>query len=320
MKILFKTIAIALAGAAMLTSCNKEQISETYTPAEGDGIYSFEASSVPAVEFTPSKTTAQIEVIRTNAEGAATLAVTSSQTDGENAVNVLNVPSEVTFKDGENFAFITVSINENIQENVSYSLSLSIAEKDCTPGGEPAVSLSFTYAMWESIGTGEFFDELMGDADVVVVDILQSINNPSRYRIMNPYTNDAIEAIIAFVEGGEDKKGPSDYIEFTLNDDGSVVWSGCWNNGVLYDSSNEMSSMNYYFGTQSPFNGGAALVDQCFEIKDGLIQFTPHISAFASETSGWIIAGQDGAGNAYYFKQYVSFPGAAETVSDYLEL
>lgn len=319
MKSLFKIFTAAFIGTVLLASCNKEQKSEIYT-ADGDGLYSFVASSIPDIEFTPNVSSAVVDILRSTTKGESTLSLTVTQTDPNGPCTILNIPSQVTFADGESIVHVPITFNEGIKEEVTYNVTLAFAEDQCSPGGVSEVSFAFTYAMWESIGTGEFFDELMGDADVVVVDILQSINNPSRYRIMNPYTDDAIEAIIAFVEGGEDKKGPSDYIEFTLNDDGSVVWSGCWNNGVLYDSSNEMSSMNYYFGTQSPFNGGAALVDLCFEIKDGLIQFTPHISAFASETSGWIIAGQDGAGNAYYFKQYVSFPGAAETVSDYLEL
>lgn len=211
-------MATALVGAAVLTSCSKDQVSEIYTPAEGDGIYSFETTSLPAVEFTPSNTTARIEVIRTSSEGESTLAITSTQSAGDSPANVLNVPSEVTFADGENFAFITVTINGDIQENTNYRLSLSIAEESCTPGGQSATSLSFTYALWESLGQGEFYDNVSG---VLVTPEIIKYVGAERYRIMAPFTDEVSEAMAANV-GGAVGGETTDYIEFTVDAEGML--------------------------------------------------------------------------------------------------
>lgn len=302
-------MATALVGAAVLTSCSKDQVSEIYTPAEGDGIYSFEATSVPAVEFTPSNTTARIEVIRTSSEGETTLAITSTQSAGESTVNVLNVPSEVTFADGENFAFITVTINSDIQENTNYTLSLAFAEENCTPGGESSVTLSFTYALWESLGQGEFYDNVSG---VLVKPEIIKYVGAERYRIMNPFTDEVSEAMAANV-GGAVGGETTDYIEFTVDAEGMLSWDGYWNAGVLVDGTADYTSLNFFYPADSPFAGGEALVQECGMISQGLYQFAPHLSAFsnAEQTSGWVWSG------VYC---WMSLPGAETTVSEYLEL
>lgn len=291
MKRLFKTIAIALAGAAMLVSCSKDQMSATYTPAEGDGIYSFESAGSPAVEFTPSNTTARIQIIRSNAAGEATISITSTQSDGTNPVNVLNVPSQVAFADGESFAFIEVSIiSENIQENTNYTLSISLSDGAIlSPGGVPSTVMSFTYALWESIGQGQFWDNISGI--MVTPEVLKYVG-AERYRIMNPFTEEVQKGIAAGIGGAVG--GPvSEYIDFTVDANDMLSWSGCWNVGVLVDGTMSWSYLNYYYGTDSPFSGGEALVSQCGMVEDGIYQFVPHLSAFSDEamSGGWVWSG-----------------------------
>lgn len=290
MRKLFKILGITLVGAALLSSCSKDQESAIYTPGEGEGIYSFDASSMPDVEFTPSITTAQIEVIRAKSDGEATLAIASTQTSGGNAVNVLNVPSEVTFADGESFAFVTVSIiSANIQENTQYSLTLSFADEECSAGGVSSTSMSFSYALWESIGTGQYWDNISGM--MVTPEVLKYVG-AERYRIMNPFTAE-VQAKIAENVGGAVGGPVSSYIDFTVDADYMLSWSGCWNVGVLADGSMSWSSLNYYYGPDSPFSGGEALASQCGMVQEGIYQFVPHLSAFSLEdkTSGWVWSG-----------------------------
>lgn len=304
MKRLFKILGIALVGAALLTSCNKEQKSAIYTPGEEDGLFSFNASGTANFEFGLETPVMTLELYRSVAEGAATVPITSTQMLGESAVTVLDVPVEATFEDGSYVAQLQITYNDQLQADNIYKISLSIPADMTTPGGNSSLSFNASMAyVWESLGQGQFYDNMCGT--IIPVEILVASNSPipdSRYRIMNPYPAEASSAIAANV--GAAVGGPvSEYIEFVLNpEDGSLSWSGYWNCGVLVDPNLSFSHLNYWYGTESPFSGGAGLVNECGMIEDGIFQFAPHVSAFANEeqSSGWTI------GSTY---EWMALPG-----------
>lgn len=293
-----------MAGAAMLSSCNTEQISAIYTPEEGDGMYSFNASSSGNFGFGTENPVMTVELYRTAANGAATVPITSTQLLGESTVDILDIPTEAVFEDGSNVTTLQIRYNDNIQADNIYDITLSIDPAQTSPGGNASMSFKASMAyIWESLGQGEFYDNMVGS--IVPVEILVATNSlvpDTRYRIMNPYPESASAAIAANV--GAAVGGPvSEYIEFVLNpEDGSLSWSGYWNCGVLVDPTLSFSHLNYWFGSESPFSGGEALVEDCGEVAEGVFQFAPHVSAFANEeqSSGWIIS------NTY---EWMALPG-----------
>lgn len=305
MKRLFKTIAIALAGAAMLVSCSKDQMGVTYTPAEGDGLFTFNATGTAAFEFGPESPNMTIELYRSVADAEATVSVTSTQMLGETPVSVLNVPAEATFEAGSHTAHVTITYNENLRADNTYSISLSIPAEQTSLGGNSTIAFNASMAyVWESLGTnGQFYDNMGGL--IVPVEVLLATNSSvpnSRYRIMNPYPAEAQAAIAAGV--GASVGGPvSEYIEFVVDPEtGYLTWSGYWNCGVLVDPTLSFSHLNYWFGTESPFAGATEFPKECGMMMEGIFQFKPHVSAFANEeqSSGWTI------GSAY---EYLALPG-----------
>ena len=280
MKRLFKTIAIAL------------QMGVTYTPAEGDGLFTFNATGTAAFEFGPESPNMTIELYRSVADAEATVSVTSTQMLGKTPVSVLNIPAEATFEAGSHTAHVTITYNENLRADNTYSISLSIPAEQTSLGGNSTIAFNASMAyVWESLGTGQFYDNMCGM--IVPVEVLVAANSSipdSRYRIMNPYPADAVAQIAANV--GCAVGGPvSEYIEFVVDPEtGSLTWSGYWNCGVLKDPTLSFSHLNYWFGTESPFAGATEFPKECGLVDEiGVYQFKPHVSAFANEeqSSGW---------------------------------
>lgn len=305
MRKLFKILGITLVGAALLSSCSKDQMSEIYTPAEGDGLFTFNATGTAAFEFGIDSPSMTIELYRSIADAEATVPVSSTQMLGETPVSVLNIPAEATFEAGSHTAHVTITYNENLRADNTYSISLSIPAEQTSLGGNSTIAFNASMAyVWESLGTnGQFYDNMGGL--IVPVEVLLATNSSvpnSRYRIMNPYPAEAQAAIAAGV--GASVGGPvSEYIEFVVDPEtGYLTWSGYWNCGVLVDPTLSFSHLNYWFGTESPFAGATEFPKECGMMMEGIFQFKPHVSAFANEeqSSGWTI------GNAY---EYLALPG-----------
>lgn len=305
MRKLFKILGITLVGAALLSSCSKDQMSEIYTPAEGDGLFTFNATGTAAFEFGIDSPSMTIELYRSIADAEATVPVSSTQMLGETPVSVLDIPAEATFEAGSHTAHVTITYNENLRADNTYSISLSIPAEQTSLGGNSTIAFNASMAyVWESLGTnGQFYDNMGGL--IVPVEVLLATNSSvpnSRYRIMNPYPAEAQAAIAAGV--GASVGGPvSEYIEFVVDPEtGYLTWSGYWNCGVLVDPTLSFSHLNYWFGTESPFAGATEFPKECGMMMEGIFQFKPHVSAFANEeqSSGWTI------GNAY---EYLALPG-----------
>lgn len=305
MRKLFKILGITLVGAALLSSCSKDQMSEIYTPTEGDGLFTFNATGTAAFEFGIDSPSMTIELYRSIADAEATVPVSSTQMLGETPVSVLDIPAEATFEAGSHTAHVIITYNENLKADNIYSISLSIPEEQTSPGGNGTIAFNASMAyVWESLGTnGQFYDNMGGL--IVPVEVLLATNSPvpnSRYRIMNPYPAEAQAAIAAGV--GASVGGPvSEYIEFVVDPEtGLLTWSGYWNSGVLVDPTLSFSHLNYWFGTESPFSGATEFPKECGMMTEGIFQFKPHVSAFANEeqSSGWTIS------NAY---EYLALPG-----------
>ncbi len=307
MKNILKIISVASISIAALVSCDQENIKATYTPEQENEV-SFAAEVYTNTEIPATADTINVVITRNSADNAVTVPLTTT------LPSEITVPSSVSFEAGEYQTNVVLQLA--ILGGVRYTGTISISDSTMFNSNTslyPTVSLTLQQAYnWQSLGNGEFYDNICGM--LLTPEIMQATNAlQPLYRIMNPYTAEASEAIAAAI-GGATGGPKSEYIEFTVDEStGLLTWSGCWNAGALVDATISNSSLNYYFGTESPFSGGENLPQECGEITEGLFQFAPHVSAFANaeETSGWTWSGT---------YEWMSLPGAETTVSEYLGL
>lgn len=273
----------------VFASCDKSVTVETYNPADGDGLYSFQAASV-SNEFSAAEPTMVINVYRATTSGAATLNISSSQTE-----LALDIPSSVTFADGEGIASLVVGYNADVMQVAkNYSATITMADGDCSFGGKKSIAISAILAYtWESLGNGQIYDSFSQSTGVVSVEILKAVGY-NRYRVMGPYSDENIAAD-GWAPGGD----RSAYIEFWVADNGvNLLWDRWWFPGILYDGPG--TSIKAYLPTALGAEG-----DELSKVlADGVFMFCPY----------WYIDGLGGFGTDY--PVWVALPG--KNVEDYI--
>lgn len=302
MKKIFRTICAAAVALAALASCDQENIKSIYSPEQENEV-SFAAGVYTNTNLPITADTVNIVITRSNANGALTVPLSNTMPAG------ITVPSTVEFADGEYQANVVIGLE--LQVATPYKGTISISDEtlynpNVSLYPSISVSLQADYT-WVSLGEGEFKDCFFSEP--VPVEIIWASDSPiRRYRVMNPYA-DLTDALVEMFGSAKGSKS-TNALEFTVDENGNVAWDGCWYNGVLYNASIDYSDISYYYGTQSPF-GGAANIEECYEMSDGLFQFLPEVSAMTSETGGVVW------GNTYCF---VSLPDAETSISDLMGL
>lgn len=256
MKNIFRILTATAIGIAALSSCSKEQKGEVYTPGDGDGVYTFYRSEEPSVSFSPENPTMTIELVRATNSGSATLELVSQQVANGQACNAFNIPSSVTFQDGEYETTIEVGyIEDNISMNTTYSVVISMNEEDCSPAGNVSTSFQAIRAFdWKSIGEGLFQDTFaygITDEEGNVVDpqnqtvaVEQAYDSRNgqtyaRWRIVNPFGNR--EAIAASWGEGAVNTSYSSYWEFYQIDEEGHLYFNTVQPGILYSGAYPVS-------------------------------------------------------------------------------
>ena len=269
MRNIFKILGAAAVSLMALTSCEQENIKSTYTP-EQDNEVSFMSSVYTNTEIPADATTVDIAIARNSANGAITVPLTTT------LPAEITVPSEVTFNDGEYEAAIT--LNLAIQGGVRYTGTITVADSsyfNANVSLYPTIELSLQQAYnWESLGEGQWWDNMMTHPVIVAVDVLQATNSPvPLYRIMNPFPDDCL-SVFAEAQGGRiDNSNRSEYIEFSqLTDESGAV--------------TPMISFSTYYpgvtiaidGEEGPVQGvyAADYANQCGLIQEDVYQFYPY--------------------------------------------
>ena len=232
----------------------------TYTPAEGDGMFSFNATATAAFEFSETSTTLNLDVYRSTTSGAATVQITSTQLMGTQAVNVLNVPSELAFEDGQGRAVLSITANDNMEAATNYTVTISLGEGAVSPGGNQSITLTVSQAYtWISLGMGQFMDQnayamdLDGDGYLTTpeefgiqeVEILKA-DGYDRWRIVNPWGN---RDLIALGWGAENvlDEYSSFWEIYLVDDEGHIKWDGAMIPGIMYP---DMDQILYYYPSE----------------------------------------------------------------------
>lgn len=142
------------------------------------------------VNLDPNASEVKIPVNRIQRTGELT--VNFNVTTSENCA--VNVPSSVTFADGDSVAYLTVTYDpQTIQMGHFDDVTVAIADANyTTPYGNSSYTFSIGLSEWNTIGTGLYRDVIYSSfygAEQLTynVEIQENILNPGYYRIVTPY-------------------------------------------------------------------------------------------------------------------------------------
>ena len=205
---------------------------------------------------------------------------------------MLNQSTEKSILHVKKMAFDTINSTQ------LYSYKGTVSLSDTTTFNKNIAVASATLALakaytWVSLGEGEWFDNLAlmtsTSYGIRKVEVLKA-DGFDRYRIMNPYTPEAIAAA-----GWEPGGAKSSYIEFWVLENGTnVAWDGWWFPGILYDGAGT-DIKAYYPSVLSASLAADDAKSKYFEEK--VIGFYPY----------WYIDGLGGFGTKY--PCFLSLPG-----------
>lgn len=235
MKNTVKTIFGLAALALVAAGCNVTDPRPTYVP-EGDGV-TFVQQVVSAGALDPSTTTYYVDLARVNADGELTVNLSSSvynNNDTEKAENLaesfFNIPSSVTFAEGEYLAKISIDVSK-MEIGEKFSGTLAIAEgEECFNPNTATTSVSITLAKdykWVEIGEGQWFDQFLlmssTSANIQKVKVAKA-EGFEIYRFYEPYPKDVVAS--AWPDPSNDMTPDSviEYIEFSVDENGLVSW------------------------------------------------------------------------------------------------
>ena len=200
MKHIFKYSAMLLMTIVMSTACQDEDLILSRT-ANGyaDATSTTYSATLPFFSSTVAQTQnvstssnqLMIPVSRTNTQGELTVPITVQGADG----TIYSFPSSVTFKDGEETAYIVVSYNPDDLVYGHYDpITIQIGDgKESSLYGFSEMSFELGATEWEDMGMAIYREALVGDWGFEVdqltyqVPIQKSLLTEGMYRLVNPY-------------------------------------------------------------------------------------------------------------------------------------
>lgn len=178
--------AIVLAGC-VFASCSKEGY-WSKTDQIGKG-YSLPAAAL-SYTFAPGEemTKVQIPIVRSDSKNAASLTVSGST--AESSAAYFSFPATVDFAAGQAEAFyeITIAKEFNIGQSIKATVKFDKSQVSTAGIDSASVNIKLDYN-WESLGKGHYNDAwTWGVPDYVEAEFFQAVENPSVFKIADPYT------------------------------------------------------------------------------------------------------------------------------------
>ena len=288
---IFILAGILLSSMLSLSSCSED---DEFTPGAGlvagSPELSFSSDNVQAIELDPADPTSidiQIHRSNTQTEGTYSIKVLS------NPDNVFNVPKNVTFTAGQEEAIVTATFDK-AEIGKSYTLELGFDNTDINPYGTAKTLCAYTITRvkWNTLGTGQWLDGFWyGFWDEVTIQ--QREDDPSTYRINNPYTTELVSMY------GETPGTYTDYYVFKLSNNGRVSWDSFFYINTI-NASYGAELKGYYPSSLAASQAAADALSYAEKDEAGNIlyfQITPY----------WYMDGVGGYGTDY--PCYLAFPG-----------
>ena len=198
-----KNIFYFLAAASLVgfTSCSDD---DATTSLKGAQIF-FSTESPSTVEIEKGQSSVQLSIERMNATEAISVPLYSTDESG-----LFSMPTEVSFNAGETSAKVTVNFSfDALTTDVSYPLQITIGDtENSSPYGLSSYSFNIIYpAPYTSLGSAQYTEDLLTAVygignDTFPVEVQQSDENPSVYRLKNLYhVNSPFFQLYSFSDG-----------------------------------------------------------------------------------------------------------------------
>lgn len=192
MKQIFKYAMMLLTAGVVFAACTDDDAVRRATVSGAQVFFNNELPEV--MELSKSESSFTVPVVRANTSGAITVPITVEAPEG----SIYNVPSSVTFADGDTIANIVVTYDPNQLNYGSYTdLTIQIADSTyTTPYGDTRYSFSAGATEWERMaGMATYREALVPDwgfgASITPityqVPIERNVVREGVYRLVNPY-------------------------------------------------------------------------------------------------------------------------------------
>lgn len=271
MKIMKKINLIlgAILAVFAFTACTDEIEYDAAAPEKAQGVYFAETNST--IQLVSGQVAFDVEVGRVNSADAQEVAVSViSSTD---SVGVLSIPSQVKFNAGDSVAYMTITCDMSKKSPVT-TLNVVLSIDGASSYEKSEMALTVKLPEWISLGNAVYVEDLVTtffgvDNLAYYVEIQQHIDNPGRYRLVNPYG-----AAYPYNVPDDYDASKDYYMEIDATDPDGVVmpmfYSGMnWGYGEFAF----ISMASYYIDMQgNPFEAVKA-AGYCGTFKDGVITF-----------------------------------------------
>ena len=157
---------------------------------EGEQVY-FSSALSSTIELNSNESSIQIPINRIQRSGALTVALDVTVPDGSN----FQVPSEVSFADGDSVAYINVGYDPSAIEYGKYD-TITVAIKDAqytTPYGASSFTFAAGLSEWKTMsGNATFRDGIVCylyglETITSQAEIQENVITPGIYRLVSPY-------------------------------------------------------------------------------------------------------------------------------------
>lgn len=185
-------LGVALLVLGATTSCADDD-KATYEPSapleNQPAVYFALGESSQSIEAGEDDTQFDLNVYRAHTTGQETYNVSSESNGG----NLFNIPSSVTFEDGEDCAKLTVTyVATDLQQNFDYLFSFKLDGND-SPYYTTTTSVKLAYIPWKSLGKATYWETFVGTffgvakPTIYEVEIQEHPTMSGLYRLVNPY-------------------------------------------------------------------------------------------------------------------------------------
>lgn len=271
--------------ALALAACTKEFV---YTPApQEDATKTYvKVDETAQRSYDVDGSDILVPFVRTSGDDAQEITVALADTSGLFSLK----STTVSFAAGETTAHAAVTYSYDAMDpNATYGFTVSIASGETSQYTPIALPLTCKKA-WKKLGKGQFAD-MFFIGIISEKEFIQSPDGTPKYRMLNPFTKEEIEAADCVFET------EIPYIEFTIGEDGSVYWGDYFSTGF------GNGPYSIFYGNPNWYNGNAAAAADNAVVGENLIQ----ICYVATAVSGGSIAGSYGIGYSY-----MSLPGGPD--------
>lgn len=301
MKKIIRSAYVALVGMLAFTaaSCTDDYTYDQPQPVTGAQVY-FSSEEPSTIEVSETASSFNVPIHRINTKGEATVGLTFTAEDG----NIYNVPSTVSFADGEADANITVTYDPAKLVYGDYvGGTIRVADSTITtPYGVSYYTFKAGVTAYKTMsgGKGIFRDDLVGplygqEVTEWNVEIQENVKTPGLYRVVKPYASGTWRN---YFTGTSDANGNDLIIDAT---DPDHVYFANFDAGVTLNSQDGNLSyityVQYYLMNGKKLDEVKASHPELFgKLEDGIISFsTPKSCLAAINGEGWYYANTNGA-------------------------